>query len=159
MGGVIVKQSRGWMMAILIAGTWTTQAQAKPQFAAYEGQDSIQTGRGGTRVTRNGMDFWTTGAPSRRYRITGVITDKKCLGTKLCGDPINRPAIAEAAKAGGGDGVIVLGKSNDTRGMVGSASAYSGPHATDGFGWSSAVVDYAATMLVIKYLPEGADRR
>lgn len=149
-----MRPSRAWMMAMVIAGTWTAQAQARPHFAAYEGLDAIQQGRGGTRATRNGMDFWTTGAPPRRYQIIGVITDTKCLGTKLCGDPLKRLAIAEAAREGHGDAVIVLGKSDDTRGMVGGASAYAGPHATEGFGWSSAVIERGLTMLVIKYLPD-----
>jgi hypothetical protein len=105
------------------------------------------------------MDYWTTGAPPRRYQIIGVITDTKCLGIPVCGNPINRPAIAEAAKAGGGDAVIVLGKSNDVRGMVGGVSSYAGPNATEGFGWSAAVVEHGSTMLVIKYLPEDAPKR
>jgi hypothetical protein len=100
------------------------------------------------------MDYWTTGAPPRRYQIIGVITDTKCMGIRLCGDAINRPAIAEAARSGGGDAVIVLGKSNDTRGMVGGSASYAGPNATEGFGWSSAVIERGSTMLVIKYLGE-----
>jgi hypothetical protein len=143
-----------WRIGILLAIIWAAPAQARPQFAAYEGRDAVQEGRGGTRATRNGMDYWTTGAPPRRYQIIGVITDTKCMGIRLCGDAINRPAIAEAARSGGGDAVIVLGKSNDTRGMVGGSASYAGPNATEGFGWSSAVIERGSTMLVIKYLGE-----
>lgn len=155
-GATDVKSWQAWIPAILLAAIWTSPAQAKAHFAAYEGHDAIQEGRGGTRATRNGMDYWTTGAPTRRYQIIGVITDGKCMGIKLCGDPINRPAIAQAARAGGGDAVIVLGKSNDVRGMVGGSASYAGPHATQGFGWSSAVLERGTTMLVIKYLGEDA---
>lgn len=154
MGRAEMKPWYGWTLVILASGVWTTPAQAKPQFAAYEGLDAIQQGRGGTRATRNGIDYWTTGAPPRRYQIIGVITDRKCMGISLCGNAINRPATAEAVRANHGDAVIVLGKSDDTRGMVGGASAYAGPNATEGFGWSSAVLERGATMLVIKYLPD-----
>lgn len=151
--------TRGWLPAMLMAVTmamaWTTPAQAKPQFAAYEGPDSVQEGRGGTRMTRNGVDYWTTGAPPRRYQIIGIVTDNKCLGSRLCGDPIDRPAIADMVKANGGDAVIVLGKSNDARGMVGGASAYGGGNFATGYGWSAAISDHASSMLVIRYPPEG----
>jgi hypothetical protein len=149
-----VKSLHGWMLAILMAGAWPTQAGAKPQFSAYEGRDALQEGQGGTSITRNGVGYWTTGAPPRRYRIIGILTDTKCLGVKLCGDPVNRPATAETIKANGGEAAIVLGKSNDARGMVGGGAAYAGPRYTLGFGWSSAVVEHGTTMLIIKYLPD-----
>jgi hypothetical protein len=136
------------MLAFALAGP----AGAKPQYAAYEGTDSLQQGRGGTMVTHNGVDFWVTGAPPRRYQIIGVITDRKCLGLSLCGDPLKRPAVAQAARAGHGDAVILIGKSDDARGMVGSAASYPGPHYAAGFGWSSAVAEHGTTMLVVKYL-------
>jgi len=48
-------------------------AQAKIDFAAYEGPPQIIQGTGGTKITKNGIDYWTTGTPSRRYLGSGLI--------------------------------------------------------------------------------------
>jgi hypothetical protein len=41
----------------------------------YEGPDAVQTGTGGAKITKNGVDFWTNGTPPRRYQIFGFLTD------------------------------------------------------------------------------------
>lgn len=142
------------LLAVLIACAYSGQVQAKSHFAAYEGKDAVQEGRGGTRVTKNGIDYWTTGAPPRRYQIIGIITDKRCLGSKLCGSAEGSPAVAEAAKAVGGDAVIMMNEQNDVRGSVGGATASGGRNFASGFGWAAAVGDRVAQLLVVKYLPD-----
>ena len=46
-------------------------------YATYEGTASIQIGSGGTKVTANGIDYWTTGTPPRRYQVLEISTDAR----------------------------------------------------------------------------------
>lgn len=142
--------------AILLFLASIGQAEAKSHFVAYEGKDSVQEGRGGTKVAKNGIDYWTTGLPPHRYQILGIITDKRCIGSKLCGDPVGSPAIAEAAKAAGGNAVLFMSEVDKAMGSVGGASAYGNGHSASGFGWSAMVGDHVTTLVVVKYLPDGA---
>lgn len=127
-------------------------ATAKEHFQIYEGRDSIQEGEGGTRVSKNGIDYWTTGTPPRRYQILGVIVDKRCL-SKICGDPLGSKSVAEAVKENGGDAIIFLSQQEHIRGYAGGASFSGGGGFGTGFGWSAPVGNRDAMLQVIKYLP------
>lgn len=131
---------------------------AKSHFAAYEGKDAIQEGRGGTKINKNGIDYWTTGTPPRRYQVLGIITDKRAMGCKICGDAIGSPAVANATKEAGGDAVVFMDEQNRMQGTVGSATASGNRNFASGFGWSAAVGDRVATLLVIKYLQDDAQK-
>ena len=52
-------------------------ADAKITFSAYEGPPVIETGEGGTRIQKNGIDYWTSGTPPRRYQVIGMVQDKR----------------------------------------------------------------------------------
>lgn len=81
-------------------------ASAKAQFMAYEGRDQIVQGTGGTRVTSEGVDFWTNGTPPRRYKVIGVINDKRGTGA-FSGKAVGSKNIAQLARKAGGDALIV----------------------------------------------------
>lgn len=122
-------------------------AGAKIDFAIYEGPPKITTGEGGTKVTKNGIDYWTTGTPPRRYQIIGFVQDKR---DELMdsGHAIGSPSIASKVKRAGGHAVIV--ESQDEVGKTGgfgSASPFFGFLAMGG---SKTVT----RMLVVKYLPD-----
>jgi hypothetical protein len=122
-------------------------AGAKIDFALYEGPPRIMQGDGGTKITKNGIDYWTTGTPPRRYQVIGFVQDKR---DELLdsGHAIGSPNIAGKVKRAGGDAVVVesqdeVGKS----GGVGAAGAF--------FGWFAAGGSKTITrMLVVKYLPD-----
>ncbi|MCZ8018641.1 hypothetical protein [Novosphingobium sp.] len=43
------------------------KAGAKIEFSEYSGPELIERGEGGTKITKNGIDYWTSGKPPRRY--------------------------------------------------------------------------------------------
>jgi len=49
-----------------------TTATARQKFAAYDGPNNVHAGTRGTNVTRNGVDFWTTGTPRGKYQVFGA---------------------------------------------------------------------------------------
>lgn len=105
-------------LAAIVAGALLVAAfpaHAQRGFQAYEGPDAVQVGSGGTKVQGNGIDFWTTGTPPRRYRILGILVDSRGMGL-LGGSPVNSKAFAGRVKEVGGDGVVVMGQDVAVRG-------------------------------------------
>lgn len=89
-------------------------AHAGLQFAQYDGPTAVQSGTGGTRITKDGVDFWTTGTPPRRYRIIGVLTDTRyeAWGKKALGSA----GVAKRIRELGGDAVVLLGQKDRSDG-------------------------------------------
>src|SRR3546814_13128782 len=62
------------LLAIVIAAAYSaallqsSEAQAKSRFTPYEARNSIVEGKGGTRTTKHGIEYWAMGDPPRRYR-------------------------------------------------------------------------------------------
>lgn len=91
---------------------------ARTTFQFYDGNDSIHVGSGGTRVTANGIDYWTHGQPPKRFQIIGIIVDDrgtahKALNSALDGKVIGSPKVAKLCKDHGGDAVIVDSQAPD----------------------------------------------
>jgi hypothetical protein len=122
-------------------------AGAKIDFALYEGQPKISTGEGGTKITKNGIDYWTTGTPPRRYQIIGFVQDKR---DELMdsGHAIGSPSIGAKVKKAGGDAVIV--ESQEEAGKTGGYGSATGFFGFLAMGGSKTIT----RMLVIKYLPD-----
>lgn len=131
--------------ALLIAPS-AAFAQAKIDFATYEGPPQIQVGTGGTKITKNGIDYWTTGTPPRRYQIIGFVQDKRD-ETWDGGHAVGSPNIAKKVRKAGGDAVVI--QSQDEAGKAGSY----GTGLLGGLfmGGGSKTV---TRMLVIRYLPD-----
>lgn len=133
---------------LLIAGCSSTE------FKSFEGKNNFYEGRGGTKVSIEGIDFWDNGEPPRKYKILGVIDDERA------GNLIHRATfksdVAKKAKESGGDAVIDLGSSSQVTGYVSNAYAsgqYGGGTASSsGFGGSAAVTRTKAKFAVVKYL-------
>lgn len=89
---------------------------AQQSFAAYEGQDALQEGRGGTKVTTDGVDFWTSGAPPHRYRIIGVLNDDRSAG--IFGGSATGAGMAKHIRELGGDAVIIMGRDSRVTGAM-----------------------------------------
>ncbi len=142
-----MKQSIYTIAAVLAFGSSTPAlAGAKIDFAIYEGQPKIAIGEGGTKMTKNGIDYWTTGTPPRRYQIIGFVQDKR---DELMdsGHAIGSPNIAAKVKRAGGDAVIV--ESQEEAGKTGGYGSATGFFGFLAMGGSKTIT----RMLVVKYLP------
>ena len=127
-------------------------ATAKQEFAAYEGRDALRTGQGGTRVTKNGIDYWTSGTPPRKFEILGIITDKRKNGL-LDGSVVGSKSVAKFAKKVGGNAVIIGPASSQVLGYGGTGSATSIGGTTIMSGHARAITRTTTQIVVIRYLP------
>jgi len=111
--------------AALLAGP---AARAATPFLTYDGWDSVQQGRGGEKKVVDGVDFWMTGSPPRRFKILGSIDGARRKGGLVGMIAFSSPedGVAKQTLAVGGDAVILT----DAR---------------------------AANYLVVKYLPDAPD--
>lgn len=116
-------------------------AWAKVQFSAYDGPAPITTGAGGTKITKNGIDYWTSGTPPRRYQVIGLVTDKRDEEWDG-GRAIGSPAVAGKVKKAGGNAVIVQ---SQTEGGATGGGGFGGIFALGGS-------KTMTTMLVVRYL-------
>jgi hypothetical protein len=122
-------------------------AGAKITFSQYEGVPIIETGQGGTRVQQNGIDYWTTGAPPRRYQVIGVIQDKRDEDWDG-GHAVGSRTVAKRVKAAGGDAVVIQSQEEAGGGAgAGGGGVWGGIFAMGG---SKTITN----MLVVKYLPD-----
>jgi len=111
--------------AALLAGP---AAWAGTGFLTYDGWDSVQQGRGGEKKVVDGVDFWMSGSPPRRFKILGSIDGARRRGGLAGMVSFSSPddGVAKQTLAVGGDAVILT----DPR---------------------------AANYLVVKYLPDAPD--
>ncbi len=145
--------------SVLLVSAAPAHSQAKIDFAVYEGAPVIKIGKGGTKISKNGIDYWTTGEPPRRYQVIGAVQDKRD-ETWDGGHAIGSPSIAKKVKIAGGDAVIVL--SENEAGHSGGFSSTTG-FASGGFGWlfglgMSGGSKTITRMIAIKYLPEAQSK-
>lgn len=139
------------LMALLVISFCAAPAVAKSRFQPYEGADAVLEGKGGTRITKNGIDYWTSGMPPRRFKVLGLIEDRRGTGV-LAGEAIGSKSVAKAAKQAGGDAVVFLSADTRMTGVVtgGQASAYG--NQAYGSGWAAPVGRTTSKLAVVKYL-------
>ncbi len=150
--GLVLRKALACVAVASIAST----AMAAPEFLAYEGRNSIHEGQGGEKKTLNGIDFWMNGDPPHRFQVLGSLIDRRHK-TGIYG-MIRMSSldddIAKAAKAAGGDAVILRSQDDDVIGVAGSA------YATGGWGWGTAtglsrpIEAHDSQYVVVKYLPD-----
>lgn len=128
-------------------------ADAKTRFEKYEARNAIVDGSGDSRTTKNGIDFWTTGDPPRRYQIIGIIRDNRGTGA-FFGNAIGSSGIAKMVHQVGGDGVVVLNQNATVKGVwsQGHASVYG--NQAYGTNLAIPIEERVTTLVVVKYLPE-----
>lgn len=107
---------------------------ASTNFKEWRGHAVVE-GIGGTVRVVDGIDFWETGQPDRKFRIIGTIDDSR--GNGILGRLGEDSAIAKVAKAHGGDGVL----------LVGSDLLFTGMHE------GNALYQRHTKLVVVKYLP------
>lgn len=141
------------IVGVVLASVTVTPLSARQTYASYEGTDAIQIGVGGTRITKNGIDYWTTGSPARRFQILGILTDAR-KNRLTDGNVLGSKSVAEKTLAAGGDAVIIDASDTRSVGFAHSSSTYFNGNNALNFG-SGHVIDRTTTQLiVIKYLPE-----
>ena len=122
----------------LIAASAHSPGARAADFVAYEGKDAIQEGQGGAKKTVDGIDFWSDGAPPRKFKLLGFITDTR-LKTGLIGKMRMsglESSIAKQAKSAGGDAVILISADTETKGYVGQQQT-TGQATVTGYGNSA----------------------
>lgn len=98
---------------------------AAPEFTKYYGKDSVQEGNGGAMKSVEGVDIWSEGAPPRRFELIGFLADRRHK-TGLVGMMRMKgleKEIAKAAKANGGDAVILMASDTEVIGHISSGQA------------------------------------
>jgi hypothetical protein len=137
------------LTALIVLGA-SAPAAAGRDFAGYEGPDAIKKGEGGTKITKNGIDYWTTGTPPRRYQVLGIMTDKRYedWGVTVIGSP----SVAKLTLKIGGNAVILLDQKDKTVGTAGFGSGSVAGNSVFGsmFGINSDRT--TSRLVVIKYL-------
>jgi len=83
------------------------QVSAKQQFSLYEGPDAVRIGKGGARIDKNEIQYWTQGAPNRPFRVIGIFQDAR-KDRWWDGDAIGSKSIAKKVIEVGADAVVLL---------------------------------------------------
>ncbi|WP_162782207.1 hypothetical protein [Arenimonas caeni] len=145
----------------LLLSVLACPALAAPEFSRYYGKDAVQEGQGGEMKVVEGIEFWSNGAPPRRFEVIGYLSDRRH-ATGLIGAMRLKgleKAIAKAARENGGDAVILVGAEREVVGFASSANANAnstGPNSASAWG-SSATVPVAkqnTRYAVIRFLPD-----
>jgi hypothetical protein len=128
-------------------------AGAKTRYESYEARNSVVEGQGGSRTTKDGVDFWSSGDPPRRYKIIGVIRDNRGTGP-LHGNAIGSSGIAKKVREVGGDAVILLNQNSSVKGIwsQGQASVYG--NQAYGSGLAIPIQERVTTFAVVQYLTD-----
>jgi hypothetical protein len=156
------------LVPVLVVLALGASAAVADDFVAYEGKDTIQEGNGGEKKTVDGIDFWSNGAPPRKFKLLGYISD-----TRLRSGLIGKirmsgleSSVAKEAKKAGGDAVILVDANAETTGYVGqsntsaqaSATATGNTATAQGHSWTTgatvAVQKQHSRYAVIKYLED-----
>jgi len=135
-------------------------------FTAYEGKNTIFDGNGGEKTTVDGVDFWSNGAPPRKFKLLGYIEDtrlKSGVFGKIRMSGL-QSTIAKETKKAGGDAAILVDANAETTGSVGfsntnaqaSATSYGNTATAQGHsfttGATAAVQHQHTRYAVVKYL-------
>jgi len=139
------------ILAIGLAIAAAQSAEAKTRFEAYEARDSIVEGSGGSRIEKDGVDFWTMGDPPRRYQIIGIIRDNRGTGP-LHGNAIGSSGIAKKVREVGGDAAILLNQNSALKGIYSQGQATANGNQAFGSGFAIPIQERVSTFIVVKYL-------
>lgn len=126
-------------------------AYAKTTYEPYEAKATIVDGQGGTRTTENGIDYWTSGDPPRRYQVLGIITDTRGTGW-MSGDAVGSTKIAKKTKEVGGDAVVILHQGSRIKGYAGGGTMQSYGNNSTAQTYSVPIDERRVIFAVIKYL-------
>lgn len=160
-----------WNLLInLVIGTLVISgcAHVQQEYAAYEGVQKTFQGEGGTKTVTDGIEFWTSGSPPRKYRVLGVLTDQR-RDQRFSAASFGSDVASEVKKVGG-DAVVILDQAKEfvgtyststananTRGSASTVnnSTYFQRNTTAfGSGANLAIRDKIVRLLVVKYVDD-----
>jgi hypothetical protein len=108
---------------LAVALSLSVSAVLAQEFSAFEGKNALREGEGGSKKVVEGIDFWSDGAPPRKFKLLGFVTDRRHK-TGLVGmismSSLEKD-VAELAKKNGGDAVILMASDAETVGVVGNS--------------------------------------
>lgn len=134
------------LVFLLLAGC----SMATTKYRVFEAKQTDFEGAGGTKDVVNGVDVWVTGAPPRKFRILGVISDLRPNGVIPQNNKL--PELTKATKDQGGDAMILYTSEERFAGTVavGNVSTFG----TSATGTAVSVPAYKSLSryLVVKYL-------
>jgi hypothetical protein len=121
-------------------------------FIGYEGRNAVREGDGGAKKTVEGVDFWSEGAPPRRYQLIGYINDRRHKSGIFGAISMAglEKDIAAVVKQNGGNAVILMQAGAEDLGAVGTGVANGG----FGYGMAARVQKQNSKFAVVKYLPD-----
>jgi hypothetical protein len=142
-------------IAVIVAGfaalIASEPANSKTRFEAYDARDSIVEGKSGSRIEKDGIDFWTMGDPPRRYQIIGIIRDNRGKGV-FHGNAIGSSGIAKKVREVGGDAAILLNQNSALKGIYSQGQTTANGNQAFGTGFAIPIQERTTTFLVVKYL-------
>ena len=153
------------LLLMLLGFSLAVPATAAERFDAYDGPDIVTIGKGGTKVVRNGIEYWTLGMPPRPFRVIGVIKDSRT-NRWWDGDPIGSKAIAKLTRTANGNAVVVVDSNTNLEAIESYYSGCGGGSAVASNNWASwsggffgsgstsAVNRTNTRLLVIRYLTD-----
>ena len=97
------------ILACILAGCATVD------FQPYEGKDNLYEGKGGTKLVVADIDFWTSGEPSRKYSILGMVVSK--IGSGALDEAVIRSAVAGEVKRQGGNAAVQVNNNSAFTGI------------------------------------------
>lgn len=109
------------LSSLMLVGLMLAAGCASTNFTEYRGP-SIAQGTGGTVRTVDGIDFWENGNPNRKFKVLGVIDDKR--GDGLFSQSSRDKALASVAKAKGGTAIILIGSKSQLTGIDNYGNAH-----------------------------------
>ncbi len=89
---------------VLVAASVLLLSGCSTTYYSYEG-GGVLVGQGGASKRVNGIDIWTIGAPARRYRIIGYITDSR--PEEFVGIGGRDSSLAKLAREHGGNAILI----------------------------------------------------
>jgi hypothetical protein len=144
------------LMALAIALAGPTSATAGTEYAAFEGKSAITEGDGGTKIVKNGVEWWTTGTPPVRFKVVGIITDDRD-DDWMSGNAIGSKKLAKLILSHGGQAAIIADRSGRN---VGPMTMPLGYHDADTPATSSITVPMnrvKTVLIVVKYIENSDD--
>lgn len=161
-----MKYSWQTIVVVMVAFALAGCAHVHQQFAAYHGPTKVFKGEGGTKVTNDGIDFWTTGSPPKNYRVLGIPTDQR-RDQRFAASSFGSDVAAEAKRVGG-NALVILDEAKEFIGTYSTGTATSsttgsaiaaghslyGQSNTTAFGSGTgfAIRDKITRLLVIEYV-------
>lgn len=143
-------------LAVYVLLGFASVAASAQEFVAYEGKNAVREGDGGAKKTVEGVDFWSDGAPPRKFVLVGYVTDRRhksgLIGMARMAS-LERD-VAAIVKENGGDAAILVNSESETVGRIGNGLAQGNGSTASGFGASVGIQKHNSKFAVVRYVNE-----